>query len=234
MPVGGRLQRFVAAWEKGEPEAWVVQCLKEGYAIPFAQPPPLSDRVLSLTAYQRGTERFAALEAEVLALLAKEAIVPVVPETPGFYGRLFVVPKLTGGWRPVLDVSELNRYVSLTKFKMETPRSVLASVQEGDWMTSVDLKDAYLQVPMHPESCRFLRFVFDGVCCRWKVRPFGLSTAGGSISRTAEFVSIWPAGWSSVATALMQWSAPRELFILRQSWGFCSTPISLTSFLLCR
>ena len=125
----------------------MVTCLKEGYVIPFTHPPPLSEKVLSLTAYQPGTERFAALEAEVSSLLAKRAI---VPEEAGFYGRLFV------------DVSELIKFGPLTKCKWETPRSVLAAVQEGVWMTSVDLKDAYLQVPTHPGSHRSLRSCSTG------------------------------------------------------------------------
>ena len=33
---------------------------------------------------------------------------------------------------------------------------------QGDWMVSVDLRDAYLQIPVHPESWKFLRFVVFG------------------------------------------------------------------------
>ena len=38
-------------------------------------------------------------------------------------------------------------------------------------------KDAYLQVPMHPEFCKFLRFVAYGMVYQFKVLCFGLSTA---------------------------------------------------------
>ena len=91
----------------------------------------------------------------------------------------------------MLDVSDLNRFVTLTKFKMETCRSVLAAVQEGDWMSSVDLKDAYLQIPMHPGSCKFLRFVFSGVCYQWRVLPFGLCTAPQVFTRVMNQVARW-------------------------------------------
>ena len=42
------------------------------------------------------------------------------------------------------DLSALNGFVTLTKFKMETVASVLGSVKKGDWIFLTDLKDAYL------------------------------------------------------------------------------------------
>ena len=85
--------------------------------------------------------------------------------------------KASGSWRPVIDLSLLNLRVLKTSFKMETLQSVLLSVRAGDWMVSLDLKDAYLQVPMHPESRKFLRFVACGKVYQFKVLCFGLSMA---------------------------------------------------------
>ncbi|XP_064079434.1 uncharacterized protein LOC135196517 [Macrobrachium nipponense] len=42
---------------------------------------------------------------------------------------------------------------------METADSVRACVREGDFMASIDLQDAYFQVPVHPSSRKFLRIV---------------------------------------------------------------------------
>ena len=44
-------------------------------------------------------------------------------------------------------------------------------------MLSLDFKDVYLQVPKHPESRKFLRFVACGKIYQFKVLCFGLSTA---------------------------------------------------------
>ena len=98
-----------------------------------------------------------ALSDAVSALVEKEAI-EIAPPSPGFYSRLFVTPKVTGGWRPVIDLSRLNGWVELSSFRMETAQSVLQSLRPGDWMVSLDLQDAYLQVPVHPASRRYLRF----------------------------------------------------------------------------
>ncbi|MEL7079379.1 MAG: reverse transcriptase domain-containing protein, partial [Cyanobacteria bacterium J06582_2] len=178
-------------WEEIAKDDWVVSVVRDGYQIPFLQPPPLSEKPISLTAYQKGSERWVALGREVDSLLAKDAIELITPTTPGFYARLFVVTKRTGGWRPVLDVSALNKYVALTKFKMESTKSVLASVQKGDWLTSLDLRDAYLHVPMHPDSRRFLRFMYAGNCYEFKVLPFGLSSAPQVFTRVMAQAGRW-------------------------------------------
>ena len=94
----------------------------------------------------------------------------------GNYSRLFVVMKASGSWRLVIYLSLLNLKVQKTSFKMETLQSVLLLVRAGDWMVSPDLKDAYLQVPMHPDSRKFLRFVALGKVYQFKLLCFGLST----------------------------------------------------------
>ena len=89
----------------------------------------------------------------------------------------------------MIDLSLLNLKVLKTSFKMETLQSVLLSVRPGDWMVSLDLKDAYLQVPMHPESRKFLRFVAFGKVYQFKVLWFGLSTAPQVFTRVMVPVS---------------------------------------------
>ena len=61
----------------------------------------------------------------------------------------------------MIDLSRLNRYVDVSHFHMETAHSVLQSLRLGDWMVLVDLQDAYLQVPVHLASRRFLRFAWE-------------------------------------------------------------------------
>ncbi|MEL7079526.1 MAG: reverse transcriptase domain-containing protein [Cyanobacteria bacterium J06582_2] len=124
-------------------------------------------------------------------MLEKQAIEVVKEDFTGFYNRLFVVTKATGGWRPVLDVSALNKFVSLTKFKMESPKSVLSAIIRGDWMASIDLKDAYFQVPVHPASRKYLRFVFGGTVYQFRALCFGLSTAPQVFTRVFAQVGRW-------------------------------------------
>ena len=139
-----------------------MEVLRWGYQIPFRWAPTLSRDPIPLPVYAPNSIRGKALEGEVQALLNKGAIELAPLPSPGFYNRLFVVMKASGAWRLVIDLSTLNLRIQQTSFKMETLQSVLLSVRPGDWMVSLDLKDAYLQVPMHPDSRKFLRFMVGG------------------------------------------------------------------------
>ena len=129
-----------------------------------------------MPSYSPSSIRGKALEKEFLDLLHKRAI-EQAPQTPGFYSRLFVVQKDSGSWRPIIDLSTLNTFIVSQHFHMETPQSVLRSIRQGDWMISLDLQDAYLQVPIQPESRRYLRFTIGGVPYQFRVLCFGLTTA---------------------------------------------------------
>ncbi len=97
------------------------------------------------------------------------------PASPGYYCRLFTVPKRTGGFRPVLDLSPLNRFLARKRFKMETPRSFRESLRPGDWVTSLDLTDAYFHVLIHPRDRKWLRFRWEDRVFQFRALPFGLA-----------------------------------------------------------
>jgi hypothetical protein len=44
-------------------------------------------------------------------------------------------------------------------------------------MTKLDLKDAYLSVPIHPDSQKYLRFLWKNKTYQFKALPFGLNIA---------------------------------------------------------
>ena len=169
-------------------DAWVVEVLRVGYQIPFDRQPPLSERPLSLLAYSPQSIKGVALTQELQHLLQKGAVEPA-PQSPGFYSRLFLVQKASGSWRPIIDLSILNGYITLSHFHMETPQSVLRSIRPGDWMVSLDLQDAYLQVRVHRDSRRYLRFVIEGRAYQFRVLCFGLTTAPQVFTRIMAPVS---------------------------------------------
>lgn len=188
--MGGCLSLAWQEWAKIGAEDWVVRSLRDGYQIPFQSSPPLSATPVNLPSYSPSSIRGKALATELAALLEKGAL-EKAPLTPGYYSRVFVAAKASGAWRPIIDLSRLNLHVQFTKFHMETPQSVLRSIRTGDWMVSVDLRDAYLQVPMHPESRRYLRFMSSTGIFQFKVLCFGLTTAPQVFTRVMAPVSAW-------------------------------------------
>ena len=65
----------------------------------------------------------------------------------GFYSRLFLIPKPHQRWRPVIDLSRPNTFLLIEKFKMETPESIRTSLVPGEWVSSINLSDAYHHIP---------------------------------------------------------------------------------------
>ena len=142
---------------------------------------------IPLPSYTPSSVRGLALAAAMVALREKEIIEPA--PSPGYYSRLFVTPKVTGGWHPVIDLSRLNGWVDVSHFRMESAQSVLQSLRPGDWMVSLDLQDAYIQVPAHPSSRRFLRFCVGESVFQFRALCFGLSTAPQVFTRVMAPVS---------------------------------------------
>ena len=166
-----------------------MEVLRVGYCLPFLSPPSLFSAPLPMPSYSPTSIKGAALEEVTLGLVVKGAVELAPLLSPGFYSRLFIVWKTSGSWRPVIDLCHLNRFVDVSPFQMETIQSVLLLVRQGDWMASIDLKEAYLQVPVHPASRHFLRFVFRDQVYQFKALCFGLSTSPQVFTRVMAPVS---------------------------------------------
>ena len=168
--VGGCLQPFWQVWARLGANPKVVSILKEGYVLPFNLKPPLVRDPMIISGYADPL-RNLYLRESVQNLLHKRAIEMVRVRTSlAFYNRLFIVPKPNQKWRPVLDLSALNKFLNVKTFKMETPETIRISLQQGEWVTSLDFSDAYFHIPVHTRFFQNLSYQFRSL-------PFGLSTA---------------------------------------------------------
>ena len=172
IPVGGRLVHFAQSWAKLTDDKWVLSLIKRGYKIPFRERPLLYQDPVFF--HQPLSQQ---LEEEVANLLKKGAVEEIIPECPGFYSRIFLVPKKNGKLRLIIDLSVLNRFVHVQSFKMETQRKVRNAISPNDWAFSLDLTDAYLHIPIHYRSRKYLRFTLKGRVYQFKALKFGLSTS---------------------------------------------------------
>ena len=121
-------------------------------------------------------------------LLDKRAIEEIPRSTPGFYSRIFLAPKKSGDWRPVIDLSALNMFLRSPHFRMETPTSIMRSLQPGHWATSLDFKDAFFHVPVAPAHRRYLSFRFGHRYFRFQSLPFGLAMSPYLFTRLVKAV----------------------------------------------
>ena len=177
LPVGARLQNFWQTWLDLGAGPKIVQILREGYTLPFRIRPNLTRSPTIVSRYVNPHRNSYLLEA-LHQLMDKNAVELVYNQTSlGFFNRLFLVPKPNNKWRPILDLSKLNLFLKVEKFKMETPETIRTSLQQGEWVTSVDFKDAYFHIPIQEQSRKYLRFHVQGRTYQFKALPFGLSTA---------------------------------------------------------
>ena len=112
------------------------------------------------------------------------------PQDPQeIYSNVFLVRKASGGWCPVIDLKNLNAHIHTPHFRMFTTSSVLSSVRKGDYAFKTDLQDAYIHVPIHPSSRKYLRFTFENKVYQFQVLPFGLNTAPQVFTRLGHTVT---------------------------------------------
>lgn len=53
---------------------------------------------------------------------------------------------------------------------------LIPSLEKGMWFTSLDKKDTYFHIDIHPAHRRFLRFIMGTHHFRYRVLPFGIAT----------------------------------------------------------
>jgi hypothetical protein len=122
-------------------------------------------------------EMQSVCNSELSSLLKKGAVTEVTDGSDGFVCSFFCVPKKSGGFRPIVNLKPLNRFIVYEHFKMENLETVRYLVREGDWFIKLDLKDAYLTVPVNSSQQKYLRFAWKGRVYQFRCMAFGLSPA---------------------------------------------------------
>ena len=168
-----KIWRFIDTWRiiTSDPE---ILSIVSGYKIPLRYKPV--QHSLPITSSNQANAHL--IDVEVETLLTKGAITQVSPSKEGFFSCLFLVPKKGGSFRLVIDLSFLNKFVESLHFQMENISCLKTVLHRGDYMTTLDLKDAYLSVPIHRDSQKFLQFLwrnkcyaFQGLCFGWNTGP---------------------------------------------------------------
>ena len=167
-----KLPQFIEQWKSITSDPAVLEIVT-GVNIPFRCVPVQTSPQVTKTL----PESFQILEQEVQSLLAKGAICEVPFTQDGFYSRLFLVPKKDGSMRPVVDLSPLNRFIKTPHFKMEHLTTVQSLLKQGHNLTKLDLKDAYLSGAIHPQSQKYLRFLWQKKAYQFRALPSGLNIA---------------------------------------------------------
>ena len=89
------------------------------------------------------------IDSEINGLINKQVIRECNHTHAEFLSLIFSVPK-DGKVRLILNLKNLDQHIPYEHFKMDNYLSALELVTQECWMASLDLKDAYYSVKIHP------------------------------------------------------------------------------------
>ncbi|XP_062550637.1 uncharacterized protein LOC134215466 [Armigeres subalbatus] len=118
----------------------------------------------------------AAVNKKLDILLAQDIIeVKTGPTT--WVSPLVVVGKANGEPRVCLDLRRVNEAVIRERFPMPIVDEILARIGKGKVRSKLDIRDAFLQTELAPESRDITTFITNRGLFRFKRLPFGLVSA---------------------------------------------------------
>lgn len=167
------------------PERWsfasrfVRETIRYGYVPPFTQHPP----PFHMRNPPREPEAQAFIYTEIDRMIALGVVTEVERAELWCVNPTFAVPKKGNNkWRFILNTKRLNGFVEPPRFKYQDLGVLAQRLQPDDHLCSVDLKDGFWQLPLHPSVRKYFGFAevfpdgttryfrFDRVC-------FGLCSA---------------------------------------------------------
>ena len=173
IPFGGRISHFLNFWRLITADAWVLAAVKSGVSIPFLSLPSSGFCHRNLVF----GESTRVCDDEVTSLLEKGAIEEISESEANFVSGVFVIPKSNGGFRMIINLKPINKFIKHIHFKMENLSILRDLVQRGDYFTKIDLTDAYLSVPLRNSDRKYVQFSWNGKFFQFRTLCFGLSIA---------------------------------------------------------
>lgn len=174
-----------------------MNCVLHGYRIPIistvTQPYKPSN--------QNSNIDKTLMQLAINNLLDLGAISVCKYEEPQYISPIFLTPKPNGTYRFILNLKSFNKFVQKDHFKMEDYRTACSLLPENGYAATIDLKEAYLLVPIHIDDKKYLRFQFETKTYQFNSMCYGLSTAPRTFTKIMKevFSYLRSRGFSSVS-----------------------------------
>ncbi|XP_061707802.1 uncharacterized protein LOC133518191 [Cydia pomonella] len=116
-------------------------------------------------------------------LISLGAIKKCDPRNDQYISNTFLVPKPNGSSRFILNLKSFNKFVTKSHFKMEDYRTASKLIPHNGFLATIDLKEAYLLIPVREADRKYLRFQFvphgsnETEMYEFTAMPYGLSVA---------------------------------------------------------
>lgn len=137
--------------------------------------------------YRTSPPKRQAMKDEVQRLLQCGC---VEKSSSHYASACFVVSKKNGDNRLIMDFRQLNEITLVNQFPLPRIEDIIDSVASSSFISTIDLKSGYHQVPLTFSSRHLTAFITPFGLFQWTVLPFGLAGA--------------PAAFQSVMTSVLQ------------------------------
>ena len=154
--VKNRLSENISFWEQMGASPWILKILREGYSLPFVQQPPQ----VSFRNNKSALEASEFVTSEIYSLLEQGCIREVRRSEAHVISPLSVVHNSSKP-RLILDLSYLNQFISVPKFKYKEIRCVRDLFEKGDYFFKFDIKSGYHHINILEAHQKYLAFAWD-------------------------------------------------------------------------
>jgi len=169
----GNIINFYTNWFKYTKNYWILDIVKNGLSLDFLEIPKQNN----INQMFLSKEEEQIIDTEIIKLLNKGVIEQTQTESGEYISSLFTRPKKDGSKRMILNLKGLNSYIEYNHFKMESIQNVIDSIEEGSYMASVDLKDAFFSVPINRDHQKYLKFRHKDKLYKFIAMPNGYGPA---------------------------------------------------------
>lgn len=170
---GSEINAVAIPWQ----QQWPALFSGVGCLVGFAHQPLLDPTVTPVIQPLRRSP--LALRDDISAQLQSmldDDIIEQVNASP-WISNLVVARKKSGGLRLCVDLRAVNKAIIPDKYPLPTTEELTAQFHGSTIFSKLDLRQGYLQVPLHPESRNLTAFITHRGVFRYKRMAFGLSSA---------------------------------------------------------
>lgn len=206
-------------WEEITQDSFVLQAVR-GYKLDFHERPTQAKEPPGVVPDNK-------IDITVDKLLRSGAIGSCTYEEDKFLSSFFLVQKPDSSHRFILNLKNLNFFIKKEHFKLEDLRTALNLLDKKDYMCRLDLKDAYLLIPISKEDRKYLRFRYRDQMFQFNSLPFGLSSAPFVFTKVAKPIANWLRNKGIRVTVYLG-----DFLILGASEEECAEGVRLAIYLL--
>ena len=171
--VAGGIRHHLDEWKKLSRDKVLLNVV-QGCPIDFTNSPPSN---ISVKSYPVSDQLSQKIDDEINSMLSKGILRKAAFEHSMFLSPIFVRTKKSGALRLILNLKEFNEHIPFKHFKMEMFENVIKLITPGMWMCSLDIKDAYYSIPIHPDHQKYFSFEWHGQLYSYTVMPNGWGNA---------------------------------------------------------